>query len=324
MSTGPAGGKGAPRRGIARGKDGRDPELDNRLYETRADSGTCEGESGDGVHDARAPPRRRVDARGVPPHAEGRGGRRMMRSKSCRARRCGWRAARSWRSTSRSSSNRRSVVLVIAAAALLGSCGGPSQPAAPQPATVAWDSMNPAQKLAYMKTTVLPRMKALFMEYDPHRYPKMDCVPCHSADRARGWKMPNPDLTLDPLCSSQRYFRDHLWLGGSRRDREDERVHARARAARDGGADRPSQSRLGLAEGLRLPWVPRSRAAAEVGGAIVGMAATPTAVRPRTAPVVAPTLRRLSRRASVSRLEIGRIRRRSWPALDATSWRARR
>lgn len=84
----------------------------------------------------------------------------------------------------------------------LGGCGGSARPAgAGTGATVAWSAMSPEQKSAYMRTTVLPRMKAVFMEFDPHRYPKMDCAPCHAPEAiTRGWKMPNPDLLLDPSC----------------------------------------------------------------------------------------------------------------------------
>jgi len=49
---------------------------------------------------------------------------------------------------------------------------------------------------------VQPRMKAIFMEFDSHRYPKMECNLCHSSDRAVGWKMPNPDLIVEEACIS--------------------------------------------------------------------------------------------------------------------------
>ena len=52
------------------------PSPDNRLNETTADSGAGEGSAGDGVHDARPPHRHRLAARGVPAHAQGRGGGR--------------------------------------------------------------------------------------------------------------------------------------------------------------------------------------------------------------------------------------------------------
>jgi hypothetical protein len=82
----------------------------------------------------------------------------------------------------------RTLGLVLA----LVSCG----PRAP----VAWGAMNQDQKMEYMKASVMPQMLAVFSEYDAHKYPKVGCAPCHSRDRAVGWKMPNPDLALDPSC----------------------------------------------------------------------------------------------------------------------------
>jgi hypothetical protein len=46
----------------------------------------------------------------------------------------------------------------------------------------------------------MPRMKALFMAFDPHRYPKMACTPCHETAE---WRMPNADLLLDPACGGE-------------------------------------------------------------------------------------------------------------------------
>lgn len=62
-----------------------------------------------------------------------------------------------------------------------------------------WDRMTPQQKHEYMRSTVMPEMRALFVRFDPHRYAKMGCAPCH----ARGpgepdFRMPNEDLPLDP------------------------------------------------------------------------------------------------------------------------------
>ncbi len=68
---------------------------------------------------------------------------------------------------------------------------------------VRWDAMSAPQKTAYMEQVVLPRMRAVFTEFDPHRYPRMGCTPCHEADSAtRGWKMPNPDLLVSKACIS--------------------------------------------------------------------------------------------------------------------------
>lgn len=62
-----------------------------------------------------------------------------------------------------------------------------------------WDSMSKPQRLEYMRKTVMPRMKAAFVAFDPHRYAKLDCASCHGphADE-RAYAMPNPDLLLEP------------------------------------------------------------------------------------------------------------------------------
>ncbi|MBK7581650.1 MAG: hypothetical protein IPI67_15760 [Myxococcales bacterium] len=58
--------------------------------------------------------------------------------------------------------------------------------------------MSSNQKLEYMETTVMPRMSALFREYDPHRFPRLTCERCHGPDGARrGWAMPSPELLLE-------------------------------------------------------------------------------------------------------------------------------
>lgn len=46
-----------------------------------------------------------------------------------------------------------------------------------------------------MVREVLPRMAALFAEYDRTRYADFDCATCHGGSGpARGYAMPNPDL----------------------------------------------------------------------------------------------------------------------------------
>jgi hypothetical protein len=83
-------------------------------------------------------------------------------------------------------------------------CAPPATPAAEHPAGTLnvgeWKSWSPAQKLAYMKSTVLPDEKPLWAKYDPKRFSEMSCNACHGASgEARGWKMPNPDLPkLEP------------------------------------------------------------------------------------------------------------------------------
>ena len=56
-------------------------------------------------------------------------------------------------------------------------------------------------KLEYMTNTVMPRMREVFSAFDPHRYRRMGCVPCHARDsKGLSWKMPNGDLPIDTAC----------------------------------------------------------------------------------------------------------------------------
>ncbi len=67
------------------------------------------------------------------------------------------------------------------------------------PEAVRWDTMTQAQKHDFMSATVMPRMRALFVARDPHRYAKVTCATCHGRDGpARGYRMPNPALLLEP------------------------------------------------------------------------------------------------------------------------------
>jgi hypothetical protein len=84
-------------------------------------------------------------------------------------------------------------------------------PAAPPPATaptptaskeVAWADMVKEQRIDYMKSVVLPRMKQSFTHFSPDRYSKMNCVTCHGDGAADGsFKMPNPRLPVLPNSS---------------------------------------------------------------------------------------------------------------------------
>ncbi len=91
------------------------------------------------------------------------------------------------------------LVLVMTTAAACGAtrAEAPATPAQRAPA-VTWDHMTQGEKYAYMTRTVMPEMRDLFVKFDPHRYPKMDCIPCHVRGRAADYRMPNPDLRLDP------------------------------------------------------------------------------------------------------------------------------
>lgn len=84
----------------------------------------------------------------------------------------------------------RAAQVVTAAAMLLG-CAAAARP-------VHYADMSRAQKLAFMHDTVMPQMKAVFVEFDRHRYANMSCATCHGQDgEKRGYKMPSPDLLLE-------------------------------------------------------------------------------------------------------------------------------
>jgi len=84
-------------------------------------------------------------------------------------------------------------------AVLLSSCGatstvpetGGDPPAPPH----GWASLDHEQRQAWMMEEVLPRMSALFADYDAERYAGFGCASCHGPDaRANGFAMPSPSL----------------------------------------------------------------------------------------------------------------------------------
>lgn len=70
-----------------------------------------------------------------------------------------------------------------------------------------WDHMSKAERKKYMKTTVLPKMKALFVEFDAKQYKRFNCETCHGKDAAdKEYKMPNPDLPKLPQPTDRAAF----------------------------------------------------------------------------------------------------------------------
>lgn len=58
-----------------------------------------------------------------------------------------------------------------------------------------WDDMSTDEKKAYMKHTVVPHMKPLFIAQDAKRYSDFSCQTCHGKAAKQGkFKMPNPKL----------------------------------------------------------------------------------------------------------------------------------
>jgi hypothetical protein len=58
-----------------------------------------------------------------------------------------------------------------------------------------WAKWSHDQKLAYMKSDVMPKMAKTFHDYDAKKYDEPKCVLCHGAGVKDGsFTMPNPDL----------------------------------------------------------------------------------------------------------------------------------
>jgi hypothetical protein len=71
-------------------------------------------------------------------------------------------------------------------------------PKLPARAKIDWEKMNASQRKKYMKATVLPEMKKLFVGFDK-KYKDMTCMTCHG-DKAveNKFKMPNDQLPKLP------------------------------------------------------------------------------------------------------------------------------
>jgi hypothetical protein len=79
--------------------------------------------------------------------------------------------------------------------------------AAPAPAKIDWEKMTFNQRKKYMKTTVLPQMKKLFVAFDKARYANMSCQTCHGDKTAQTkFKMPNAELPKLPQPTDRAGF----------------------------------------------------------------------------------------------------------------------
>jgi hypothetical protein len=120
-------------------------------------------------------------------------------------------------------------VSLFVCALTLHACGGaPAEPAMPgaasaaEPATpsgdetptpelaggVAWADMNRDQRIAYMKTTVLPEMTRTLQAFDPKEFEKVTCATCHGEDAKKNeFEMPTSEL---PKLSAAGSFEKHM------------------------------------------------------------------------------------------------------------------
>ena len=70
-----------------------------------------------------------------------------------------------------------------------------------------WDKMTVDEKKKYMKSTVLPQMKKLFVAVDKKHYAKMNCQTCHGEKAADNkFKMPSAELPKLPQPTDQAGF----------------------------------------------------------------------------------------------------------------------
>ena len=86
-------------------------------------------------------------------------------------------------------------------------------PKAPSPEAVAagkkidWAKMDENAKKQYMKKTVLPMMKKLFVAFDKKHYSNMSCQTCHGEKASeKKFKMPNAELPKLPAPTDRAGF----------------------------------------------------------------------------------------------------------------------
>jgi cytochrome c553 len=90
----------------------------------------------------------------------------------------------------------------------------PAAPAAAAPAAapggakkIDWEHMSKAERKKYMKSTVFPKMKATFQEFDAKAYKSFSCATCHGKKATEtNFKMPNPELPKLPQPTDRAGF----------------------------------------------------------------------------------------------------------------------
>ena len=112
---------------------------------------------------------------------------------------------------------RKVLILSLALANLIGAgaaiAAEAEPPKAPSPEAVAagkkidWEKMDAAAKKKYMKSTVLPTMKKLFVAVDKKHYANMNCETCHGKKAAENkFKMPSAELPVLPAPTDRAGF----------------------------------------------------------------------------------------------------------------------
>jgi hypothetical protein len=103
----------------------------------------------------------------------------------------------------------RSTFLVLLSVATLTlaliATGSPARAKVVGPPEVAWKAMTYAQKRAYMKVAVTPKMKTVFQAFDGDKFKTFNCETCHGKGAAdRKYKMPGSDV--HPLPNTAEAF----------------------------------------------------------------------------------------------------------------------
>lgn len=81
------------------------------------------------------------------------------------------------------------------------------EPVVPEGASKPWPQMTDEEKAEHMGDVVLPRMKALFQEFDRERFAKFSCDTCHGVGAETGsFEMPNPGL---PHLNAKSFYKKH-------------------------------------------------------------------------------------------------------------------
>jgi mono/diheme cytochrome c family protein len=106
-------------------------------------------------------------------------------------------------------SNRFLVLTLSMAAALVALSSEARSATVVGPPAVAWKSMTFAQKKAYMKAAVTPKMKTVFQEFDAKKFKTFTCLTCHGEDGPdRKFKMPSNGIK--PLPNTPEAFQAKL------------------------------------------------------------------------------------------------------------------
>jgi hypothetical protein len=115
----------------------------------------------------------------------------------------------------------KKLVLIAILAACGGSKTGPTtttttdnqaRPALPD---IPFESMDHEQQKQFMAERVMPAMGPLFVNHDPKKFPKLECVTCHGKGAETGkFEMPNPDLPKLNFADMSKFKKEDVeWMG---------------------------------------------------------------------------------------------------------------